>query len=258
MRAPVIVTRPAEPGQRLTSDLQRRGREAVWWPAFRISGPDDEAAVRQTLAGLADYDLALFVSPNAVHATAERLAADWPSGTAIGAVGAATRDAAMAELPGAAHACVVAPDEGDESGSEGFWRAWQASGRHARRVLLLRAATGRDWIVEQLRGAGASVQALPIYDRTPYVLAPPDLLQLRGWVHGSRAAAVVVSSAEAVSAIIEQARAVEGAAEWLKRGIAVATHPRVAQRLHSAGFQHVEVCDADDSSVIRKLESIQG
>lgn len=258
MRPPVIVTRPAEPGQRLTSELQRRGCDAVWWPAFRICGPDDETAVRQALATLANYDLALFVSPNAVHATAERLPADWPSGTAIGAVGAATRDAAMIELPGAARACIVAPDEGDESGSEGFWRAWRASGRRARRVLLLRAATGRDWIVEQLRETGASVEALAVYDRTTCVLAAPDLLRLRAWVRGSAFAAVVVSSADAVSAVIDQVSAVEGAAEWLRRGIAVATHPRVAQRLHEAGFQHVEVCDADDSSVIRKLESIQG
>jgi uroporphyrinogen-III synthase len=70
MRAPVIVTRPAAPGRRLTAALRRRGCEVAWWPAFDIAPPANEVAVRQALDHLADYDLALFVSPNAVHATA--------------------------------------------------------------------------------------------------------------------------------------------------------------------------------------------
>ena len=127
--APVIVTRPAAPGQRLAAALRGRGCEVAWWPAFDIAPPADEAAVRQALARLPEYDLAVFVSPNAVHATAERLAADWPAATVIGAVGSSTRDAALTELRGARGATIVAPDEGDESGSEGFWQVWRASGR---------------------------------------------------------------------------------------------------------------------------------
>ncbi len=68
----------------------------------------------------------------------------------------------------------------------------------------------------------------------------------------------IVSSAEAVGAILEQVERVEGAAEWLRRGLAIATHPRVAQRLHAAGFANVEAAASDDSAVIGKLESIQG
>ena len=214
--------------------------------------------MRRTLDHLADYDLALFVSPNAVHATAERLAADWPASTVIGAVGASTRDAAAAELPGGGAAVIVAPDDGDESGSEGFWRAWCATGRRARRVLVLRAATGRDWIIDQFRSADAEVDALAVYDRSPHALPEGERSRLLGWMSGGVLPITIVSSAEAVGAILEQVRRVEGAAEWLQRGLAIATHPRVAQRLHAAGFANVEVAAADDSAVIGKLESIQG
>jgi uroporphyrinogen-III synthase len=256
--APVIVTRPAAPGQRLAAALRHRGCDVAWWPAFDILPPADESAVRRALGGLADYDLALFVSPNAVHATAERLTVEWPAGTVIGAVGASTRDAALATLRGAAAATLVAPDDGDESGSEGFWRAWQASGRRARRVLLLRAATGRDWIVDQLRAADAEVDALAVYDRRPHRLEEGERARLRTWIQRGAAPAVIVSSAEAVGAILEQVRGVEGAAQWLQAGHAIATHPRVAQRLQAAGFLDVVIADSDDSSVIRKLESFQG
>ncbi|HEX5639501.1 MAG TPA: uroporphyrinogen-III synthase [Burkholderiaceae bacterium] len=258
MGAPVIVTRPAAPGQRLAVALRRHGCDVAWWPAFDILPPADEAAVRRALDRLAGYDLALFVSPNAVHATAERLRGEWPAGTVIGAVGASTRDAALAELPGAANVAVVAPDDADESGSEGFWRAWRASGRGARRVLLLRAATGRDWIVDQLRAASAEVDALAIYDRCPHRLSEGERTRLRAWLQRGEAPVVVVSSAEAVGTILEQVRGVEGAVAWLQAGRAIATHPRVAQRLQAAGFLNVATSDADDSSVLRKLESFQG
>lgn len=258
MTAAVIVTRPAGPGQRLAGALRQRGHEVAWWPAFDIAAPPDDVLVRKTLARLAGYDLALFVSPNAVHATAERLFTDWPAGTVIGAVGAATRAAVLDELRGAAAATLVAPDDDDESGSEGFWRAWQASGRLARRVLLLRAATGRDWIVERLRAAGAAVDALAVYDRRPRALDDTDLARLRAWMAEAAAAVVIVSSAEAVAVLFDQVSVVQGADGWLRHGVAIATHPRVAQRLQAAGFARVETCAADDSTVIGKLESISG
>lgn len=252
---PVIVTRPAAPGRRLADALRGRGHDVAWWPAFDIAPPSDPARVHDALARLSGYDLAIFVSPNAVHAVAERLPADWPASTAIGAVGAATRDAALAELPGAGGATVVAPDDAEESGSEGFWRAWLASGRHARRVLLLRASSGRDWIIGQLRGAGAAVDPLAVYERVPHRLRADECERLRGWVAAGADAVVVVSSAEAVAAVVEQVRPVDGAADWLRRGTALATHPRVAQRLHEAGFARVDLSEAADCAVIGKLES---
>lgn len=256
MGAPVIVTRPAVPGRRLATALRARGMEVAWWPAFEIAPPPDEARVREALGRLAAYDLALFVSPNAVHATAQRLASDWPAGTVIGAVGAGTRDAARAELRGAAAAVVVAPDDGDESGSEAFWRAWQASGRRARRVLLLRAATGRDWIIDRLRGVDAEVDALAVYGRCPHRLAEGERARLRGWMAQGRAPVTIVSSADAVGAVIEQVQAIEGAAAWLRDGRAIATHPRIAERLQAAGFGKVEVSAPGDPDVIGKLESM--
>jgi uroporphyrinogen-III synthase len=252
----VIVTRPAAPGERLTRELQRRGFDVAWWPAFAIAAPPDQRVVDAALARLGDYDLALFVSPNAVHAVAPRLPAPWPARTAIGAVGAATREAARAELAGADRAPIVAPDDGGDSGSEGFWRAWQASGRSARRVLLLRAGDGRDWIVDRLREAGAEVDALAVYDRVTGALAAADCARLRGWLQRRALPIVVVSSTEAVDAVLAQVGAVDGAADWLRHGVALATHPRIAQRLLDAGFVRVETCSPDDPAVTGKLESI--
>jgi uroporphyrinogen-III synthase len=254
--SPVIVTRPALPGQRLTALLERRGLDAVWWPAFDIDPPQDSNAVRARLASLAEFDLAVFVSSNAVHVVAGLLEGDWPPSTVIGAVGAATRDAALAELRGAQQAAMVAPDVDDVPGSEAFWRAWQASGRSARRALLLRAESGRDWIVERLSSAGAAVEPLAVYRRRPHHLGSADADRLLAWLGSNTRPIAVVTSSEAVAALLGHLRGFDGADGWLRQGIAIATHPRVAQRLHSAGFHHVETCEADDEAIVRKLKSI--
>jgi uroporphyrinogen-III synthase len=256
--APVIVTRPAAPGERLAAALRARGWDVAWWPAFEIAPPSDELAVRRALDHLGEYDLALFVSANAVHATSARLTSDWPASAVLGAVGASTRDAALDELRGAVRATVIAPDDGDESGSEGFWRAWRASGRRAQRVLVLRAATGRDWIIDQFRGADAEVDAIAVYDRRPHRLPVAERDRLRAWMRGDAEPVTIVSSAEAVGAIVEQVAGIDGASSWLRSGRAIATHPRVAQRLQAAGFDRIVTTDPSDSAVISKLESIRG
>jgi uroporphyrinogen-III synthase len=150
----------------------------------------------------------------------------------------------------------VAPNVDDEAGSEAFWRAWQTAGRRARRVLLLRAESGRDWIVDQLRAAGATVEPVAVYRRSPHALGADDLTDLHSWLQANIPPLTVVTSTEAVDTLLEQVGAVVEAAGWLQRGTAIATHPRVAQRLHLAGFRHIETCDADDDAIVRKLESI--
>jgi uroporphyrinogen-III synthase len=94
----VIVTRPASSGKRLFDRVVHAGHRALWWPAFDIEAAPDIDRARQTLARLSDYDLAVFVSANAVRAAHSLLSDAWPQGTVIGAVGASTRAAIEAEL----------------------------------------------------------------------------------------------------------------------------------------------------------------
>ena len=65
----VIVTRPASAGKRLFDRVIEQGYRALWWPAFDIDAAPDVERARETLARLAGYDLAIFVSMHAVRAT---------------------------------------------------------------------------------------------------------------------------------------------------------------------------------------------
>lgn len=129
------------------------------------------------------------------------------------------------------------------SGSEAFWQAWQGhrarqgeAGQPLRRVLLLRAAQGRDWLLEQLRGSGAQVDPVAVYSRRAHPWNAQDVAWLAARI-GGPPPLLVITSSEAVDALIEAAtRALPAALPWLRCGRALALHPRIVERLHAAGF----------------------
>ena len=258
LNRPFIVTRPAQAGRALTEALLARGIDARWLPAFDLGPAPDPELAKATLARLAEFDLALFVSPAAVRATAQLLAGRaWPAATAIGVVGSGTRDAVRAQIQfaDAARTTLIEPaaspvptaetepsDGEAATGSEAYWQAQlahaQAAGGLPQRVLILRAAQGRDWLQAHFEGAGAQVVLLPVYARRARQWSAEDA----AWVAARRPGpppVLVVTSSEAVDSILAAADAADDSAHtrrWLQRGRALALHPRIVARLQAAGF----------------------
>lgn len=249
----VIVTRPSVAGQRLFNQFAERGHGTVWWPAFTIGPAPDAGAARAALSRLTDYDLAIFVSANAVRAAALILNGEWPMATAIGAVGAATRAAVETELRPDSRLTVIAPEVDDESGSEAFWSAWQARGRKAQRVLLLRAEDGREWLTQRFSETGTQVDAVAVYSRRPHRLSTEDLTRMQDCIDAAVAPTVIFSSSEAITALDTQVGA--SARAWLRTGTAISTHPRIGAQLRAAGYARVIDSMVDDDSIIATLES---
>ena len=256
MKQLVIVTRPAEAGARLLERLRTAGRDALGWPVFEIGPAPDQEHARRTLGRLADFDLALFVSPAAARAAAVLLARPWPSTTKIGAVGAATGVAVVQDLKPPAGTLVIAPASDGAAGSEAFWAEWEQRGCVARRVLILRAQQGREWLAERFGAAGAAVEVLAVYTRTDPATDPAVQRELQQAMASSVPAIVVFSSSEAVEALDRQVADIAGARGWLRRGTAIATHERIRERLLGAGYTQVELSAPDDDALIARLESL--
>jgi len=200
----------------------------------------------------AGFDLAFFVSPQAARATSVLLAQPWPPGTAIAAVGAGTRAAVLAAIPGAANATLAASDEGMRgSGSEALWPRLQALQPPPRRVLLLRAQSGREWLAEKLRAAGSDVAPLAVYSRLPFV--PSAQLRARLAAAVQAGLASVVSSSDAVDALASMLAAQPEVQRALRAGLALASHPRIAERLRTAGFERVAVCAPEVRAIVDSL-----
>lgn len=256
----VVVTRPGEAGRALADELQRGGQPALWLPAFEFGPAPDAAAASTVLAQLAAFDLAIFVSPQAVRATAGLLGDRWPAGTTIAAVGAGTRAALEVALPGASAARLLTPPEGEQSGgsgSESLWPVLQAMQPPPRRVLLLRAQGGREWLAERLQAAGAAVEPLAVYSRLPF--EPPTELRSRlAAAAATGGIASLISSSDAVDALLSMLAGAPAVLEALRAGPALATHPRIAARLRAAGFADVALCAPEAAAVRAALGEVGG
>ncbi|MGD8559632.1 MAG: uroporphyrinogen-III synthase, partial [Gammaproteobacteria bacterium] len=84
--ATVVVTRPAHQADGLCQLVEQHGGTALRFPVLDITGPDDEASVVAMIQRLAEFDMAIFISPNAVQ-WGMKLAGALPPALKIAAVG---------------------------------------------------------------------------------------------------------------------------------------------------------------------------
>jgi uroporphyrinogen-III synthase len=229
----VVITRPRELAAPFARLLERRGARAIVFPAIEIQPLPAPA----TLARLADYDVAVFVSPSAVRIA---LAAQppWPPRLAA-AVGAGTRR--QLELTGAQ--AIVAPTAGADS--EALLALPEMRSLRGKRVLIVRGEGGRELLAEALAARGALVEhavcyrrARPAADAAPLVAA-----WQRGEVH-----ALTVFSAEALDNFSAM-----GGAELVAALPLFVPHPRIADHARERGAREVVIAPGSDDDVLERL-----
>ena len=120
------------------------------------------------------------------------------------------------------------------------------------RVLLLRAEGGRTWLADRLAGAGARVTAVAVYSRRARSAGEDDIATLRRWRDAGRAPAMLVTSSEAIEVLVRQIDRA-GARDWLRAGLALATHERIAERLRAAGFARVALAAPRADAIVAAL-----
>lgn len=159
----VLVTRPAHQAQALAEQIEQAGGEAIRLPTIEIAAPADPAALDRVLDHLDDFDLAIFVSPNAVRTALARLArhATLPPGLELAAVGQAT----VRALHTAGAAPVLAPAEHFDS--EGLLELLPADQVAGKRILIFRGNGGRELLGDTLAARGARVTYAECYRRLP-------------------------------------------------------------------------------------------
>ncbi|HUN94032.1 MAG TPA: uroporphyrinogen-III synthase [Burkholderiaceae bacterium] len=233
----LVVTRPGPEGQELVAALRHAGEDAVCWPAFDLQPrPAGDVALQDLAARLADFDLAVFVSPAAARAAASSLAR-LRAVPLLAAVGAGTRAAVAASL-GVDPDRVVAPPEGG-AGAEDLYAMLAPRLGAWRRVLVVRAQSGRDWLAQRLAEDGVHVEQVAVYWRRPHAADPLLARELVERAGRGGVAATIVTSSEAVAVLEDHWQRLVGVTEWLHRGVGVAIHERIAQRLVAAGFARV-------------------
>ncbi len=237
----VLVTRPEPEATRWTHALRSEGIEAEALPLIEIAPAIDRRPVHQAWQTLGQYAAVMFVSAHAVSQFFEQKPDDPSVGwsyPAIGTIAWATGPGTTRALrrAGLAPQQIVAPPaDAPQFDSEALWARVGDDVRPGQRVLIVRGsdaggrAAGRDWLGEQLAGAGVVVDRVLAYRRrAPVWTAGQHALALAAASDGSW---WLFSSSEAIGNL-QRSLPDEG---W--RGArALATHPRIATRAREAGF----------------------
>lgn len=181
----VVVTRPAHQAEKLCQHIEAAGGKVIRFPVLDIGPQQDPQKCQAQLARLAEIDLAIFVSANAVNA-AFALQPTWPPQLSIAAVGKATAHALarhqQAEI-------LVAPEPFN---SEALLRLPELQSVDGKRVMIFRGEGGREFLRDRLLERGAEVDYAECYQR---VLPQTDTAPLyAAWQQGQTMPIVVTSN----------------------------------------------------------------
>ncbi|MDO8906452.1 uroporphyrinogen-III synthase [Hydrogenophaga sp.] len=265
----LIVTRPVPEAQLWADALRERAWPAHVLPLIEIGEPSDAAA----LTALQDWrqqvfhaDAAMFVSGAAVtHFFAGMEPAQVTSALAPGqaltrfwAPGPAT--ASALQEAGVPFSRIDSPArDAPQFDSETLWPIVAAQVRAGAQVLIVRGTSlgtaadsvpgsGRDWLIRQCLAAGARVEACVAYERRAPVWSSGQQRLAQTAVGPD--SAWLFSSSEALANL----QVLLPQAKW-QDTFALATHPRIAQSAHAAGFGHVVTSRPALRDVMLALES---
>jgi uroporphyrinogen-III synthase len=256
----VLVTRPEREAGPWVQALQAEGVQAEAFALIEIAPLPDAQALQSAWQLVPQCFAVMFVSANAVRF----FMAAQPAGVAVQACRAwATGPGTQAALLAAGWPAeqIDAPAADSlQFDSEALWavvavRVRLAQAQGPATVLIVRGAdaqgqmAGRDWLAQQLEEAGLPVAQVVAYVRRAPVLTPAQ--QARAEQSLRDGSLWLFSSSEAAQHLRQACPQLD-----LSRARALATHPRIAERLRQAGWGHVELVPAALSAQAVSIKSL--
>lgn len=244
----IVVTRPRAQAAPLAAAIAGLGGSPLLFPLLEISPAADPRPLADAVARLADYTLAVFISPNAVdHALPAIFArGPWPAGLRPAAVGQGTVRALAAQ---GINGC-VAPTERFDSEALLALPALAAEQVGGRRVAIFRGDGGRELLAETLRARGATVDCVTCYRRSGPATGSESLLA--AWRAG-RLDALTVSSSEGLRHLFDLLDG-EGR-DYLARTPLFVPHARIAESAAALGLHQIILTEAADEGLVAGLRA---
>lgn len=237
----VIVTRPQRQAAGLARKLAAIGATPLLWPAIVILPPLDPVPLERAHAMLDSYDIAVFVSANAVEYGVPD-PSRWPPSLRVFAPGPGTAEALAAIGLTGVQIPVTTFD------SEGLLALPQLQHVDGARVLIFRGQGGRELLGNALVQRGARVNYISCYRRAAPTSGAEGLIEA---LRDDRAHALTLSSAEGTDNLLA-AVGIEGRA-LLARIPVFVPHPRVADHARAAGLPAVTTAAGGDAGLIAGL-----
>ncbi len=236
----IVVTRPYDQAANLAQRLAQAGGNAILFPLLEIGPAADPRPLNALISRLHEFDLAIFISPNAVRYGMDAIhaAGAFPSSLRVAAVGQgsarALRDLNLRE--------VIAPQ--DHYDSEALLALPALQNVAGWRVVIFRGDGGRELLGDTLKARGASVDYAECYRRSKprqkaaaMLVAKPD--------------AITITSSEALRHLWDMSDSRER--EQLATLPLFVPHARIAEAAQWLGWRSVTTTASGDDGVLSGL-----
>ena len=240
----VVVTRPAHQAQALARLIEAAGGRPVPFPAIEIREVEDPQPFLNVVDRLDEFDLAIFISPNAVNWAIRPILQrrTLPPRLKMAAIGGASVKA----LQRHGVSGVIAPR--GRYDSEALLDLRELAAPAGMRVVIFRGQGGRELLGETLSARGAQVEYAECYRRSRPDLDPAPLLE--AWAR-NELDAVTVTSSDGLRNLFEMVGA-PGRAHLLRTPLFV-PHPRIAETARGLAVGKVIVTGPGNEGLLAGL-----
>lgn len=237
----ILVTRPVAQAAHLAELIRQAGGKPILFPTLEIVDIPDLKPLHALIDRLDQFDLAIFISPNAVNKALNLIRArrDLPPRLKIAAIGKGSRKA----LQQFGVQNIIVPTQRFDS--EALLACAELQNITGQRVIVFRGDGGRELLGDILLQRGAQLEYAECYRRQK---PQADSHALRFLWARNELNAVTVTSAEALHNLYDIAGKL--CQQWFKKTPVFVSHERIAQRAGDLGLEQVFITEAGDEGLL--------
>ena len=244
----VLVTRPAQQADALCGLIEAAGGRALRFPVLEILDPLDSGPLLRVIERLDEFDVAVFISPNAVNKAMNLITARraLPAHLKLAAIGARS----ARELERYGRPADIYPKHRFDSEALLDMEAMQEVA--GKRIVIFRGDGGRELLGDTLRARGARVEYAEAYRRGAPAADVGALL--RHWARGE-VDVITVTSNEGLRNLFDMVGKL--GQQWLRKTPLVVVSERMVQLAGELGFKHPPVVteQAGDEALLEALKA---
>ncbi len=246
----VLITRPQHQSENLRRLVVQAGGSAEVVPTIKIAEHRDLNRLKEVATRLENFDIAIFISANAVAkglGWLNRHRISWPAGIRVGAVGLSTASA----LGKFGVIVDLVPDE--KYDSEGLLSLPAMQDISGKRVIIFRGRGGREHLANTLRKRGADVEYAEVYERLrPNIRLSEQLTRSQR----TQIDVIVTTSNEGLENLVAITDA--DIRKWLFDTSLIVLSQRGAERARALGFNNTIAVapQASDDAIMATIKRI--
>jgi len=244
----ILITRPAHQSEHLADLIRQAGGTPILFPALEIVDVADLQPLNALIERLAQFDLAIFISPNAVNKAMNLIRAQrsLPVGLQIAAIGKGS--AKVLAQYGVSD--VITPQRRFDS--EALLALPQMQAVAGKRVVIFRGDGGRELLGDELSRRGALLEYAECYRRQKPQADNGKLLYL--WAR-NELNVITVTSSEVLHNLFDLVGKL--GQQWLKKTPVFVPHARIYETAQEMGLQQVFVTEPGDEGLVAGMVAWQ-